>query len=225
MDTLAKVEKQDATKTLLAARSPSTAVSVSLMLGSFLVAILTSAIVLATFGVGEHGTVIALRVTARWSFLLFWPAYTGRAIESLFGSRAAGFARRSRDFGLAYALAQLVHVGLVCWLIFVLPALRSGMLFFWIGIVCTYLLALNSIPRVQKAFAPRLCRALCTIAIEYIALVFAADFILLQLQGGAPGKYWVLTYLPFAILLIVGIGLRVAAYAWQLLNSMSNSHG
>jgi hypothetical protein len=47
-----------------------------------------------------------------------------------------------------------------------------GMVFFWLGIVCTYLLALFSVPRLRDAIGQRLWRAL-----NYIALVFAAHFI------------------------------------------------
>jgi hypothetical protein len=46
------------------------------------------------------------------------------------------------------------------------------MVFFWLGIVCTYLLALFSVPRLRDAIGQRLWRAL-----NYIALVFAAHFI------------------------------------------------
>ena len=59
-------------------------------------------------------------------------------------------------------------------------------------------------------------RTLRTAAIEYIALVFAADFILAPLQANALGKY-PLSYLPFALLLIGGAGLRFATYVRQQL--------
>jgi hypothetical protein len=70
------------------------------------------------------------------------------------------------------------------------------MVFFWIGILCTYLLALFSLPRLRDKLGPRLWRIFRTIALEYIALVFAADFILGPLQAGGLGKY-PLTYLLF----------------------------
>src|ERR1700739_2690181 len=55
---------------------------------AFLIAFVLAIIVLAVFGAGEHGTDLALRVTARWSFLLFWLAYAGRAMAWLCGPRA-----------------------------------------------------------------------------------------------------------------------------------------
>jgi len=174
----------------------------------------------AIFGAGERGTVIALRVTARWSFLLFWLAYTGSATARLFGPRLAGLARRARDFGLAFASAQVVHVSLVLWIFYLAPESNGGMVFFWVGIFCTYLLALISLPRLHDTLGPRLWQTLRTAAIEYIALVFAADFILVPLQANGLSKYPV-SYLPFALLLIGGVGLRVAAHLgnWKIAQS------
>lgn len=157
-----------------------------------------------------RGMGLALEVTARWSFLLFWLAYSGGAIARLFGARFAELARRSRDFGLAYASAQLVHLGLVILLIYLTKSI--GMVFFWVGMFCTYLLALLSLPRLHTALGPRAWTALRTAAVEYIALAFAADFILGPLQAHGISHY-PLTYLPFAFLLVAGAALRVVANA------------
>jgi hypothetical protein len=180
------------------------------MVAAFFIAAALATAVLMVFGVGERGTAIALRATARWSFLLFWPAYAGSALARLFGDHFTRIARRGRDFGLAFAAAQLVHVGLVVWLFYQAPGSNGGMAFFWVGIFCTYLLALLSLQQLQATLEPRLWRTLRTAAMEYIAIVFAADFILLPLQANGHGKSF-LSYLPFALLLIGGMGLRVAA--------------
>ena len=187
----------------------------SWMAAAFLIALVSAIAVLAIFGAGERGTVIALRVTARWSFLLFWLAYIGSAMARLFGPRLAGLARRGRDFGLAFASAQVVHVSLVLWIFYLAPGSNGGMAFFWVGIFCTYLLALISLPRLHDTLGPLLWRTLRTAAIEYIALVFAADFILAPLQANGLGS--IPSYLPFALLLIGGAGLRVATYVRQQL--------
>jgi hypothetical protein len=179
---------------------------------AFVVAFILAATVLVIFGVGDRGTTIALRLTARWSFLLFWSAYTGGAMSKLFGPRFVGLARRGRDFGLAFASSQLVHVGLVLWFFYLAPGTNGGMLFFWIGVACTYLLALFSLPRLRDALGPRLWRLCCEIALNYIMLVFAVDFIRIPLQEDGLDRY-PLTYAPFAIMLVVGVGLRFAAFA------------
>ena len=56
---------------------------------------------------------------------------------------------------------------------------------------------------------PRLWRILRTIALEYIAIAFTADFITGHWQE--LGKH-PLSYLPFALMLVSGAGLRVVAY-------------
>ena len=184
----------------------------SWMWTAFLIALALAAIVLVIFGVGERGTGTALRVTARWSFLLFWLAYAGSAIGWLCRPRLDGLARHGRELGLAFASAQLVHVGLVLWIIHIAKGPVGAMLFFWVGIFCTYLLALFSLPRLRDALVPRLWRIFRTIALEYIALAFTADFILNPLQAGGLGKF-PLSYLPFALMLVSGAGLRVVAFS------------
>jgi hypothetical protein len=174
-------------------------------------AALTLAIaVLAFMGTGEKGTSMALRLTGRLSFLVFWPAYAGGAIAALFGSRFGILARHGRDFGLAYASAQLVHIGLVARFISMSsrPIEESIMPFFAVGVVWTYVLALSSVERLSDLFSPSLRRILRNVGLEYLALVFFADLVLLPI--GAHTNH-PLEYLPFSILIIVGPILRVAA--------------
>jgi hypothetical protein len=47
---------------------------------------------------------------------------------------------------------------------------------------------------------------------EYIALVFFVDFIRVPLHGNKLGNY-PLSYLPFALMLVGGVGLRVVSFA------------
>lgn len=178
---------------------------------SFLVAAALAAIVFSS-AVGAHDRVgVALRVTARWSFLLFWLAYTGSAIATLWGPRFTALARRGREFGLAFASAQLVHVALI-----LLFGAGGGMTFFWVGMVFTYFLALFSLPRLRDAMGPRVWRISLVIALNYIALVFAADFIEGPLTKDGIANY-PLSYLPFTFMLIVGFCLRIAAFIqWKL---------
>jgi hypothetical protein len=186
------------------------------MWAAFVIAFALAAGVLIIFGVGERGTAIALRATARWSFLLFWFAYVGGSIAWLCGPRFDALARRGRELGLAYASAQLVHVGLVLWIIHIATGPSGAMVFFWVGIFCTYLLALFSLPRLRDALGPRLWRMFRTIALEYIAIAFAADFIVGPLHADGLGKFRPL-YLPFALMLVVGAGLRVAKFSHEKL--------
>lgn len=181
------------------------------MAASFAVAAVLAVAMLSRFGLGERGTAIALQLTARWSFLLFWLAYIGSALVKVLGPRFNGLARHGREFGLAYASAQVVHVGLVLWIFYLAPKQNGGMYFFWIGIACTYFLALFSVPSFCEKLGSRLWRVFRTAALEYIALVFATDFVLNSLE--APVKHELLGYVPFVTLLVGAVGLRVASVA------------
>ena len=99
-------------------------------------------------------------------------------MAKLWGPRFDGIARQGRELGLAFASAQLVHVGLVFWLFHISDGPSDRMLFFWVGILCTYLLALLSFIQFRNLHAPRIWWWFRTIATEYIAFVFALDFIL-----------------------------------------------
>ena len=66
---------------------------------AFCAALGLAALVLAALGPGERGTIAALQVTARFSFLLFWLAYTGGAMTALFGPIFEPFKKRAREFG------------------------------------------------------------------------------------------------------------------------------
>ena len=70
---------------------------------AFGVALVLAATVLALKGIDPKSLRIALRLRARWSFVLFWVAYTGGAMGALFGPALAPLARRGREFGLPYA--------------------------------------------------------------------------------------------------------------------------
>jgi len=180
------------------------------MAAAFCAALCLAVVILAAFGTGERGTAIALRVTGRLSFLLFWPAYAGAAIAALFGPRFGLLARHGRDFGLAFAAAQLPHLALVGWIGWIShePFVEAAMPFFAVGIVWTYVLALSSVERVYNALGPNLWRVLRNVGLEYIALVFFADFVIGPIQNGNRRP---IEYVPFAILLIAGPLLRLAA--------------
>jgi hypothetical protein len=85
------------------------------------------------------------------------------------------------------------------------------MIFFWVGILFTYLLALISLPLLRNVLGVRLWRWILNIGLEYIALVFAADFIIIPLQVNGFVSY-PLSYVPFALMLLAGTALRLGAF-------------
>lgn len=169
---------------------------------AFAVAAALAVAVLAAVGAGEHGTVAALQVTARLSFLLFWLAYAGGGLVALFGPAFQPVKRHGRELGLAFASAHLVHVGLVAWLCWIGAAPVTGVFTFFVPpLAVVYILALFSIRRLQQMLGRRAWWLLRTVGMTWIAYAFASDFLRYPLQGGA--KY-VVEYLPFAALSLAG---------------------
>jgi hypothetical protein len=185
---------------------------------AFGVGLCLAAVVLAIEGIDVESLKMALRVTARWSFLLFWVAYAGRAMATLFGPAFAPLARRGREFGLAYAAAMLNHVGLLIW-IFELtshaPLSGNSLRFFGVGIVFTYLLALFSFGRMAEALGSTGWLILRIVGVNYILYAFASDFVPALIHPG-PAQYnvWrLLAYVPFAGMSVAAPLLVLAAAA------------
>jgi hypothetical protein len=169
------------------------------------IALAVAAIVLGLNGPDNKSVRLALELTARWSFLLFFLAYAGNALSVLFGWDIIG--GRARQFGLSFAAAHLVHVGLVIWLGIIMgrvPLSGGLLLFFLAGLFFTYLLAALSFGGVKAlgaAWPP-----LRFIGMNYILITFARDFILPVIYP-KPAQYNVghfLAYAPFAALSIAG---------------------
>jgi hypothetical protein len=158
---------------------------------------------------------VALQATARWSFILFWCAYSGNALAVVFGPRFQAIANRCRDLALSYASAHLAHLGLVAWILLTSDAEigRSEVMIFGVAVFWTYLLAVLSIKRLAAKLDPKLLRAVRTIGVEYIALAFLVGFAKNPFQGGVVNMA---NYLPFIALAIAGPLLRIAAVAKRL---------
>src|SRR5271163_1400776 len=187
------------------------------MIGAFGGGLALAVAVLAGYGTGPAGLTLGVRVTARWSFLFFWLSYTGGAMAILFGSTFAGLARQARAFGLAFATALQVHIGLVVWLGVVIgqiPLQGGILLFFLIALFCTYLLVLLSFGIGTRNLG-RLWRPLLFLATTFILIAFGRDFLL-----DAPDQltqHWLsfVEYVPFALLSLIAIPLRLAAFLRQ----------
>lgn len=180
------------------------------MLTAFAAALVVAVVSLALRGYGEEGTVLGLKLTARWSYLWFWSAYTAGAWATVLGPRLRPVAMRSRDFGLAFAAAHLIHVALVVWLYQVAahPPGAHTLEFFGVAVFFTYLLALLSFRRLAGWLTPRAVSVIRTVGVEYIALAFLVDFV------GPPFaltvKYAV-SYGLFLALIVIGYAVRITA--------------
>jgi hypothetical protein len=179
-------------------------------------ALVSACLILGMGGIGEKSTRLALEVTARWSFILFWLAYTGNALAQLSGWEGIG--GHGREFGLSFAAAHLVHVALVIWLSYLLGriALSGGLLlFFAVGLFWVYLLAALSFGG-ARAMGRQAWRITRFVGMNYILIAFGRDF-MLPILHPKPAQHTLahfLAYAPFAALsvaaplLVLAVSLR-----------------
>jgi hypothetical protein len=180
-------------------------------MGAAFLAGLVIVVAVYVIGVPLQRQGMALRATARWSFLWFCLASFGGALTTLFGSRFLALARRGRDFGLAFASAHLVHVALVARLLYgsPYPFPRLQLIIFSIGVFWTYVLAVLSLSgTLTTRLGPRLWKNIRTIGTEYIAFAFAFEFGSRILDGNRANA---LHYLPLFAAAVAGPVLRMAA--------------
>jgi hypothetical protein len=168
--------------------------------------------IIAAFGI-DPGLSIALRATARLAFLIFLPTYVGGPLTSLFGNTFLPVRRHARDYGLAFASAMVVHLGLVIWLcaIGAAPPVKTFVVF-GLAAASLYLLALLSVRRVRELLPRKFWLPLRIVTTNYIALAFIYDFKHFRVND----FYADIAYLPFAVLAIGGLILTIVAGAQNL---------
>ena len=175
------------------------------MLGSFCIGL---AVLLLSRTLGSMPGV-DLKATARLSFVFFWLGTCGRALNSLFGPRFEGLARRGRELSLAYASAHLVHLAIVARILLTQPLPSAfELVVFGTAVFWTYLLAVLSVTNLSVHLPPALWRVIRIVGVEYIALAFLIDFAKNPLDDGL---FKALYYLPFQTLAIAGPLLRLTA--------------
>ena len=172
------------------------------MLSAFCAAVASAGLVVTILGAGEKGAAAALKVSALFSFLLFFAAYSGSPLAAIFGRLFDGLSRRGRDFGLAFAAALIVHLSLAVLTIersthpFVPGSLTVAEI---IGALWIYSIAVFSIARLRLMISAVVWRRMRALGMDYVALIFARNFLMKPL------------YVPFLLLTLGAIMLRVAA--------------
>ena len=193
------------------------------VVAAFAGALALAVAILAADGTGPEGLRVEVRTTARWSFLYFWLSYAGGATAILFGPAFAGLARVARPAGLAFATALQVHIGLVVWLGIVTGRvpLEGGLLwFFLVGLSFADLLVLLSFG-IGIHRLGRLWRPLLVLGTAYILIAFGRDFVLGALDVKEQSWVYAAEYLPFALLSLIAIPLRLAALGRRRVNLRS----
>jgi hypothetical protein len=170
--------------------------------------------VFAAHGINDKSVGSALQLTARWSFLLFWIAYTGRALGILFGRTFAPLASRRREFGLAFAAAMQGHFALLAGIFLIThrPPLTGWLLVLFLTAACwTYFLAISSFGVFARILNSNRWNWLRTVGVNFIWFAFARDFVLVLIHSPIHYGRWRLYYAPWALLAIAAPSLVLAA--------------
>jgi hypothetical protein len=178
------------------------------MAAAFVANLCLAGVMLVVRGAGVHGTETALAATARLAFFWFWTAYAGGALASLFGPAFLPLKQHGREFGLAFAAALSVHLGLVGWLCFIGAAPARGVfVFFGTAAAFAFLLAFFSFGDLHKLLGAKGWRLLRIVGMNFILYAFLSDFMRNPLHGGTKR---LVEYLPFTVMAIAAPLLRVA---------------
>jgi hypothetical protein len=193
------------------------------MIGAFAGGLAVAVAVLAGRGTGLDGLGLAIFLTARWAFLFFWLSYVGGPMAVLFGPAFAGLARQTRSLGLAFAAALQVHIGLVVWLGVVtrrVPLQGWVLWFFLIALFFADVLVMLSFG-IGVRRLKRLWRPLLLLGTTYILGAFGLDFVLGVMSPKVRQPLYAAEYVPFALMILIAIPLRLAALLRQRFGSHS----
>ena len=152
----------------------------------------------------------AVRLTARTSVTLFLAAFTAAALFRLWPNAWTRWQRSNRRFlGVAFAVSHGVHLVAIFWLQHVQPVefAQSVNAITWIGGGLAYVfiaaMTATSFDRTAEMIGPRAWKILHTVGSYYIWLIFANSYV---------GRALAMPeYIPAAALVVLALGLRIAA--------------
>jgi hypothetical protein len=168
-------------------------------------------------GGDRAGVEAAILWTGRLAFAFFWPSYVGGALTTLFGRPFQGLKALGRSLGLGFAAVIGVHLSLVAWLCWMgHPPPVLTFLVFGIAAAWVFALAACSMEQVSRWVGPAGWWVLRNIGMNYIAFVFAFDFVRID-PTFTPLK--AAEYFPLAALSVLGPTLRLLAWLTRLLRA------
>ena len=172
--------------------------------------------ILIVLGTGSEGTELALRMTARLSFVWFILAFVAAPLQQLRPSPlSAWLVQRRRALGVTFGLSMAVHVGCILRLFVLYAPERPPMVTdadFFIGVpglVLVALLTLTSLDGLKRRLSPTSWRRL---HVTGIWVVWAIYFLcLVDSVGRKETNHPVLAYYAFIAVLLGALALRVVA--------------
>ena len=188
----------------------------ALIVGATLVNGGLAASLLLLAGSGIAGTELALRTTARVSFVWFMLAFVASPLQQLRPSRVSEWlVRRRRALGVIFGLSMSIHVGFILRLFALHAPARPPMVTdadFFIGIpglVMVALLTITSAAAAKRRLGPAAWQRLHTTGIWVVWLIFF--LCLVDSVGRKTTMHPVLAYYAFITVLLLGLSLRILA--------------
>lgn len=189
---------------------------VALIVGVTLVNASLAGSLLLLAGADIAGTELALRTTARVSFVWFMLAFIASPLQQLRPSRVgAWLLSRRRALGVVFGLSMSIHVGFILRLFALHAPARPPMVTdadFFIGIpglVMVALLTITSVEALKQRLGPIAWQRLHTTGIWVVWAIFF--LCLVDSVGRKTTAHPVLAYHTFIAVLLLGMGLRVLA--------------
>lgn len=189
---------------------------VALIAGATLANASLAAALLLLAGSDSAATELALRTTARVSFVWFMLAFVAAPLQQLRPSRVSDWLlRRRRALGVIFGLSMSIHVGFILRLYALHAPARPPMVTdadFVIGIpglVLVALLTITSAEALKQRLGALAWQRLHTTGIWVVWAIFF--LCLVDSAGRKNTAHPVLAYYAFIAVLLLGMGLRVAA--------------
>jgi methionine sulfoxide reductase heme-binding subunit len=190
---------------------------VSWIIGATLISLSIAATILVAGEAGREATRLALRATARVSFVYFILAFVASPLATLRpGPATAWLLRRRRAFGVAFGASMSVHVGCILRLYALYSPLRPPMVTdadFLIGVpglVLVALMTLTSWVAIRRRLPPAYWRRLHAVGIYAVWTIFF--LCLVDSVGRKETGHPLLGYYAFVAVLLAALALRLAAW-------------
>ena len=173
------------------------------------------AAILAIFGANERGVHLVIRSTAQTSFALFTSAFIASPLLKLWPSGATRWLRANRRYiGVSFAVSHICHGAAIITLAVLTSgaSVKEAGMTAVIGGTIIYLIILamaaTSFDRAVRWLGQRSWQRLHTTGIYVLWTIFALAYVLRAVNS--------ILYLPFALVMIAAMALRVAARARRL---------
>jgi hypothetical protein len=168
------------------------------------------ALLLLAYGTGEEGVRAVVRHTAQTSFALFIATYSASSARALWRTPFTAWLLANRRYvGVGFAVSHAFHLLAIIALYRVSPSFRADLS--WstligggLAFVLVFVMAATSSDRAVALLGRRAWKALHTAGIHYIWFIFFISYTPRMLITS-------IAYAPFVVLLLAGLGLRIAA--------------